>query len=175
MSAPNTVDRGKRVVADEYGITVAELLSSAKRHAAAHPRQLAMWLCRECVSGAYGRPISTEVLARLFHRKDHSTVWHALRAVQRRIAEEKGFARRVRALRDRIASETFRPRALVDASDLFPAIAAGPVKHRGCMIYAIRRMNSTANGSATGGAPRLPAAPRLELARSASQFREAAQ
>jgi hypothetical protein len=175
-TASNTVDRVKRVVADEYGITVGELLTSAKRHAAAHPRQLAMWLCRQCVPGAYGRPISTTVLGRLFGRKDHTTAMQALRSTERRIACGDEFADRVRILLHRIASESFRPRSIKDASHLFPALAAEPVKPSTTPIFVIRGMNSTANRGALGGQLHQPVAPRpVAITRGASLYREAAR
>jgi hypothetical protein len=167
INAPNTVARTKLVVADDYGITVGELLTGTKRYAAAHPRQLAIWLCRTCVAGGSGRPISLSTLARLFHLQDHSTPWHALHAVERRIAASSEFADRVRVLRYRIACEVFRTRSLADASERFPALAAGPAKPRTCQIFVIRRMNSTANGSALSVRP---SAPRTGIVQGAHQY-----
>lgn len=167
MSAPNSVDRVKRVVADDYGITVGELLTGTKRHAAAHPRQLVIYLIRTGVSAPNGYPMSLATLARLFRMRDHSTPWHALRAVERRIAASTEFADRVRVLQYRIAGEEFRPRLIADASDRFPALAAGPEKPSTRQIYATRRMNSTANGSALSVRP---STPRTGIVQGANQY-----
>jgi chromosomal replication initiation ATPase DnaA len=68
------------------------------------PRQLAMYLAREFVSTPrktpeMGRqPISYPTLARLFGR-DHTTVIFAVRAVEKRMAKDRDFRRKVKEIR----------------------------------------------------------------------------
>ena len=76
-----SITRIKMAVAEEYGVSAIDLESDRRAHAVAHPRQAAMWLCRRLT----GR--SLPEIGRHFGGRDHTTVMHACRAVERRLAD----------------------------------------------------------------------------------------
>lgn len=76
VSAPS-IAAIQDTVASVLGITKAELLSAGRAPRVARARQLAMYLARELT------PLSLAQIAREFNR-DHSTVIHAVRAVEGR-------------------------------------------------------------------------------------------
>ena len=80
MAVPS-VTQIKQAVAEEYGVTVLELASARRSRSVAHPRQAAMWLCRRLT----GR--SLPEIGRMFGGRDHTTVTHACKAVERRLAD----------------------------------------------------------------------------------------
>jgi chromosomal replication initiator protein len=69
-----------------------ELLSSRRSPRVAHARQLAMYLARELT------PMSLTEIARGFDR-DHTTVMHALRAVEGRLEPGSETAERIHRIR----------------------------------------------------------------------------
>jgi hypothetical protein len=70
----------RAVVADHYGLTLAELCGGRLIRRCAWPRQVAMYIC------ARQAALSTPDIARLFGNRDESTVLFALRAVAARMA-----------------------------------------------------------------------------------------
>lgn len=68
----------KLAVAAHYGITVRDLVGHSRRRDMAHPRQLAMYLCRKLLG------LSMPVIGRIFGGRDHTTVLHAVKCVEGR-------------------------------------------------------------------------------------------
>jgi curved DNA-binding protein CbpA len=68
----------QRIVCDRYGLALAVMQSPSRIRANAHPRQLAMRLSREFT----GKSLPT--IGRYFGGRDHTTVIHAIGAVERR-------------------------------------------------------------------------------------------
>lgn len=75
-----SIDRIKAVVAADYGVRVADLVSARKDLRFVTPRHVAIYLCCEL------NPLARTAIARLFGDRDHSTIYHAHRklAAQRR-------------------------------------------------------------------------------------------
>jgi chromosomal replication initiator protein len=92
-----TVARIQAVVADYYGISVIHMKSPERYWAVSHPRQVAMYLTRKLLRK------SLQTTAQLFGKKDHATVFHAVRAVEKRMAEDDLLARDVAILRERLS------------------------------------------------------------------------
>ncbi|GIW41067.1 MAG: chromosomal replication initiator protein DnaA [Candidatus Binatia bacterium] len=65
-------------VASEFRVTVADLRSHRRNRTLNHARQVAMYLCREWAHLPYAR------IGEEFGGRDHSTVMHAVRAIERR-------------------------------------------------------------------------------------------
>lgn len=65
-------------VAEKYGLTYAELISSRRDRRLAWPRQEAMWRCAKETVSSYPE------IAREFYR-DHTTVLHGIRAHEERL------------------------------------------------------------------------------------------
>jgi chromosomal replication initiator protein len=85
-------------VCDHYGLSRAELASVRRTARVALPRQLAMYLGREQTDLPLGR-----IGAHLGGR-DHSTVVHALGAIERRLATDATLRRAMSALRARLGA-----------------------------------------------------------------------
>jgi chromosomal replication initiator protein len=79
----------QRRVAEHFGISTDELLSSRRRPA--RPRQVAYYLCRELT------PSSLPQIGRAFAR-DHTTILSGIIQVERRLRSDPALAREVWAL-----------------------------------------------------------------------------
>jgi chromosomal replication initiator protein len=95
-AAPPTVERIQDLVAQTFGVTREELVSSSRVARITWPRQLAMYLARE-----HTRETLPAIGAR-FGGRDHSTVLHACRrAASRLSADPEAFAA-VRAITEQL-------------------------------------------------------------------------
>lgn len=83
QGGPVTIDRVQDIVCEHFALDRDELLSQSRSASLTLPRQIGMYLSRTLV----GAP-STEV-ARRFNRKDHSTILHAARKIDRMMREEQ--------------------------------------------------------------------------------------
>lgn len=70
-----TVEYIIQIVADHFGITITDIISPKRKAEIAYPRQIAMYLCRECTN---------ESLASIgkIMGKDHSTVIHGVDKIE---------------------------------------------------------------------------------------------
>jgi len=80
MTAP-AIMAIKALVAESYKVPVCVLDSRCRARGSSRPRQAAMWICRQTTSA------STPEIAKQFGRRDHTTVLHACRAVEGRLAK----------------------------------------------------------------------------------------
>jgi chromosomal replication initiator protein len=87
-----TVSAVQTLVAEAFGLSPAELVSSSRTARLAWPRQVAMYLAREHTSE------TLPSLGRQFGGRDHSTVLHACRRAAKRIGEDPDSYEIVRAL-----------------------------------------------------------------------------
>ena len=85
--------RIQRAVADEWGISVDGLTSKRRTRDLTVPRQVAMYLIRELLDEPLIR------VGKLFGGRDHTTVIHSIRKVERNLEEDPAFRDRVEALR----------------------------------------------------------------------------
>lgn len=67
------------VVADYFGIEVADLISMKRTRELVQPRQIAMYMCRELTQMSYSN------IAQAFNRENHSTVIHACKQIENAI------------------------------------------------------------------------------------------
>jgi chromosomal replication initiator protein len=91
-----TVKRIQEVVADYYGLTPDKMTCKSQHFEYSHPRQLAMYLCREML----GR--SKSDIARRFGGRDHTTVIHALKRVKERLKANENLVEDVAAIKARL-------------------------------------------------------------------------
>lgn len=82
MSDPGrpTVQSVQKAVAARFRIPVEAMRASTRKRQYAHPRQLAMMLSRDLTN------LSTVHIGRLFGGRDHTTVLHACKAIEKRMA-----------------------------------------------------------------------------------------
>jgi chromosomal replication initiator protein len=83
-------------VSEQFGVSEQELLSSTRVVRVAQPRQLAMYLARELTSE------SLPAIGRRFGGRDHTTVLHAWRRIEKRLATDPTTREAVHKLRSRL-------------------------------------------------------------------------
>ena len=81
------------VVAAFYGISVAAMISARRMRELVRPRHIAMYLASETTGQ------SLPAIGRLFGGRDHTTVLHAVRKIERQIAASAELAAEIEALR----------------------------------------------------------------------------
>lgn len=77
-----TIREIQSAVATHYGISAAQLRSSARRRRVSHPRQMAMYLARDLTDRTLAE------IGRMFGGRNHTTVLFAVRAVRDRLDED---------------------------------------------------------------------------------------
>src|SRR5204863_8483241 len=94
------VERVQEAVADRLAIPMDALLSPTRSAPVTRARQLAMYLTRELTD------LSLPAIAAAFNRRDHTTVLHAIRKVERRALEDAGLSRTLEELREDLSAPT---------------------------------------------------------------------
>ena len=77
-----TVDMIQNIVANRFHISIEDLQAKKKTKEIVHPRQIAMYLCRELTDN------SLPQIANLFGKRDHTTVMHACEKIGRNKEED---------------------------------------------------------------------------------------
>lgn len=80
---PVTAEEIQRVVADTFGVSIADLRSDRRTQAIVYPRQLAMYLCRELTD------LSLPKIGQRFGGRDHTTVHYAQAKIARLLQEDR--------------------------------------------------------------------------------------
>jgi chromosomal replication initiator protein len=83
-------------VTDYFGVKVTDLQSKRRQRSIAQPRQLCMWLARRHTR------YSLEEIGGFFGGRDHTTVMHAVKAIEDRCETDKEFGGVVRTIEDQI-------------------------------------------------------------------------
>lgn len=78
-----SIDEIQKTVANHFNIKVSDLKSSRKLKIYAFPRQICMYLCRTLTKSSF-----PEIGAK-FGGKDHSTVIHAFRHIEKKMSEDR--------------------------------------------------------------------------------------
>ncbi|MFH0800660.1 MAG: chromosomal replication initiator protein DnaA [Pseudomonadota bacterium] len=77
-----TIESVQKIVADYYKINISDLKSPRRTKMLAHPRQVAMYLCKKHVRSSFPE------IGNKFGGKDHTTVMHACRKIEKLIEED---------------------------------------------------------------------------------------
>ena len=93
-----TVQAIKAMVCEEFGVTPEEIESAGRTARVCNSRQVAMYLCRQHTESTLAR------IGDAFGGRDHTTVAHALGAIERRLREDDRLRTTVRTLQERISS-----------------------------------------------------------------------
>lgn len=91
-----TVELIQKVVADYYGLKIADLKSEKRLKAFVLARQVAIWLSRDLTTASY-----PDIGSR-FGGKDHSTVIHATKKIEKLLNEDTNLAKIVKELKEAI-------------------------------------------------------------------------
>jgi chromosomal replication initiator protein len=78
-----TIETIQKTVAHHYNIKITDLKSSRKLKIYSFPRQIAMYICRTMTKASFPE-IGTK-----FGGKDHSTVIHAVRQIEKKVNEDR--------------------------------------------------------------------------------------
>jgi chromosomal replication initiator protein len=81
-----TIDEIQKAVVEHYGIRLADMTSSRRSRAVARPRQMAMFLAKQLT------PRSLPEIGKKFGGRDHTTVMHAVRQIEKLTAEDRQLA-----------------------------------------------------------------------------------
>ncbi|KJV56655.1 chromosomal replication initiator protein DnaA [Orientia chuto str. Dubai] len=87
-----TIDNIQKKVAERYNIKISDMSSSRRSRSVTRPRQLAMYLAKHLTSK------SLVDIGKAFGKKDHTTVMHAIKAVENFRNQEQEFEDEVRLL-----------------------------------------------------------------------------
>ncbi|MEQ8557594.1 MAG: DnaA/Hda family protein [Henriciella sp.] len=93
---PPSLDNIKRATMRVFGLSKPEIESANKSRSICHPRQIAMYLCREMTDKSYPQ------IAGAFKKKDHTTVLHAWRKVRDEMQKDPDMIRDVERVRETV-------------------------------------------------------------------------
>ncbi len=98
----------QEAVAGRLGVSVEQILSPTRVAPVARARQLAMYLTRDLTD------LSLPAIAEAFNRRDHTTVMHAIRKVEKGALEDATLSRAVEELTSELQSATGMDRDRTD-------------------------------------------------------------
>jgi len=83
-------------VAKTHNLTEKQLIGKTRTMELVNARHIAMFLCRELTSS------SLISIGNFFGKRDHSTVIHACKTVEEKIANDVGFAKNVNSIKNQL-------------------------------------------------------------------------
>ena len=98
-----SIENIQKTVASFYTVSVSDLKSSKKFRIYALPRQIAMYLCRTMTNSSFPE------IGEKFGGKDHSTVIHACRQIEKRLNEDREIKNVVETLKNQLAEMSCFP------------------------------------------------------------------
>jgi chromosomal replication initiator protein len=93
---PVTAEAILKIVADFFSIKCQEMKSKKRTKEIALPRQIAMYLCKQCTDS------SLNDIGKNFGGKDHATVIYACRQIEERRTKDADFSRKIESLINKI-------------------------------------------------------------------------
>jgi chromosomal replication initiator protein len=87
-----TVDEIQKTVAAHFGMKQEDLIGARRSRAIARPRQAAMFLAKTLTTRSYPD------IGRRFGGRDHTTVLHAVKVIEKLVVEDGAMARDIEAL-----------------------------------------------------------------------------
>ena len=91
-----TIDEIQKAVVEHYNIRMADMTSARRSRAVARPRQMAMYLAKQLT------PRSLPEIGKKFGGRDHTTVMHAVRQIEKLTAEDRTLADDLEALKRKL-------------------------------------------------------------------------
>jgi len=92
-----TPDHVQKIVSDYYDVRIAELKSRSRQRTIAFPRQVAMHLCKHLIPA-----ISLAEIGECFGGRDHATVIHACKKIEKQIKTDAAFRALIRELTEAV-------------------------------------------------------------------------
>lgn len=94
-----TTEDIQEVVANRYHIKVSDLKSKRRTKTLVHPRQVAMYLCRELTDASFPE------IGRDFGGKDHTTIIHACKQVKKSLEKDSSFQATINSISEEVGRE----------------------------------------------------------------------
>jgi chromosomal replication initiator protein len=91
-----TIDSIQKAVVANFNISVSDLKSSKKLKIYSFPRQISMYLCRTMTKSSYPE------IGEKFGGKDHSTVIHAVRQIEKRMNEDRDLKSLIESIKNQL-------------------------------------------------------------------------
>ena len=91
-----TIEEIQKKVAEHFNVKLADMHSARRARAVARPRQVAMYLAKQLTTR------SLPEIGRKFGGRDHTTVMHAVRQIEKLSAEDKALAQDLEQLKRRL-------------------------------------------------------------------------
>lgn len=92
-----TLEDVQEVVAGRFNVKISELKSKRRTKTLVHPRQIAMFLARELTDSSFPE------IGREFGGKDHTTIIHACRQIEKALDEDTTLQATIESLKDEIS------------------------------------------------------------------------
>ena len=92
-----TLEDVQEVVANRFNVKIAELKSKRRTKTLVHPRQIAMFLSRELTDSSFPE------IGREFGGKDHTTIIHACRQIEKAMDDDASLRTTIESLKDEIS------------------------------------------------------------------------
>ena len=92
-----TLEDVQEVVAGRFNVKISELKSKRRTKTLVHPRQIAMFLARELTDSSFPE------IGREFGGKDHTTIIHACRQIEKSLGEDATLRTTIESLKDEIS------------------------------------------------------------------------
>ncbi len=107
-----TIAAVQAAVCVAFNVLPIDMISQRRGREVARPRQIAMYLARQLT------PYSLPVIGRHFGNRDHTTVIHAIRTVERIIGDNPEFSAKVTTLQSAIISTEDRAKGKLPTFEL---------------------------------------------------------
>jgi len=92
-----TLEDVQEVVANRFNVKISELKSKRRTKTLVHPRQIAMFLSRELTDSSFPE------IGREFGGKDHTTIIHACRQIEKALDDDTTLRTTIESLKDEIS------------------------------------------------------------------------
>ena len=83
-------------VSKTYKVTAKQLMGKTRKMEVVNARHISMFLCREMTSG------SLLSIGKFFGNRDHSTVIHACKMIEEKIAADNSFAKDIKNIKNQL-------------------------------------------------------------------------
>ncbi len=92
-----TLEDVQEIVANRFNVKISELKSKRRTKTLVHPRQIAMFLSRELTDSSFPE------IGREFGGKDHTTIMHACRQIEKALGADTALRTTIDSLKDEIS------------------------------------------------------------------------
>lgn len=95
-----TIEMIQNAAADFFGITYNDIVSNKRSRNIAHPRQVAIYLCRELLESTF------KAIGEEFNR-DHSTIMHSYDLISNALKEDRNLREEIEAIREKLRIQQY--------------------------------------------------------------------